>query len=220
MIGAGVSLAAVVLGVAVHAVRSPAPQQVTSASAAASAAAASTTIPSAPDSGGRGQPSSELRAFDAWVESALPIIARKPSPTSKRAPHPVLGLITCHTQPQSPSFGLCTSTRIVQRGGSKSVYSAKWKQDDPSVWTVATTVRHLPSLDCKALAPGPDTTVGRFSDASGTRLHCRVSSTRQALISQYTSAPTHRSTNLVYFSPSFPQYQPGFARLLSPTPTR
>jgi len=221
VIGVSVGLV-LLLGVAVlWTGRSCAPSDPTATAPTASAAASpSAPAPSPAGSASRAQLSPELRAFHSWFESAMAAIAKKPAPTRKRAPHPVLGTIRCHTQKESPSFGLCTGTRIVHRGRTKSVYSAKWKQDDPSVWTAATTARHMPTLDCSLLAPGRAAEIGRFRDGDGTRLHCRLSPTRQALISQYASASTHRRTNLAYFSPSFPAYQPGFQRLLSPSPRR
>jgi len=219
----GVSVGLVLLvGVAVlWTGRSCAPSNATAPAPTASVAATpSTPMASPPGSAPRAQLSPELAAFETWVERALAAIAQKPAPTPERAPHPVLGTVRCHTQQESPSFGLCTSTLIVHRGRAKSVYSAKWKRDDPSVWTAATTARHMPSLDCNLLAPGQAVEISRIRDAGDTRLHCRLSPTRQALVSQYASAPTHRRTNLVYFSPSFPKDQPGFQRLLSPAPPR
>jgi len=196
------------------------PSAATAASAAPSTTPTSVPAPPATGSAAAKQLSPELQAFDAWVETALAAIVEKPGPTPRGTPHPVLGPVKCRAPLEPASVRLCTSTKIVQRGRTTSVYSAKWKQDDPSVWTVATTTRHAPSLDCNRLASGSGSTIGRFRDASGTRLHCRLSPSREALISQYSSAATHRKTNLVYFSPSFPAHQPGFQRLLSPGPHR
>ncbi len=219
-IGASVGLVLLV-GVAVlWTGRSCAPSEATATATAPSVTSASAPTPSAPGPAAGRPLSPELQAFDAWVEGALAAIAKKPGPTAGTTPHPVLGPVKCRAPLEPASVRLCTSTKIVQRGRTTSVYSAKWKQDDPSVWTVATTTRHAPSLDCNRLASGSGSTIGRFRDASGTRLHCRLSPSREALISQYSSAATHRKTNLVYFSPSFPAHQPGFQRLLSPGPHR
>jgi hypothetical protein len=220
LIGSGIGLAAVLALVGFCAAIRPDPEESASAPTASVPASPSTPAPPPPGSAPSAQLSPELRAFDTWLERALAVIAKNPAPTREEAPHPVLGTIRCHTQKESPSYGLCTSTRIVRRGRTKSVYSAKWKRDDPSVWTAATTARHMPSLDCSLLAPGQAAEIRRLRDGSGTRLHCKLSPTRQALISQYASASAHRKTNLAYFSPSFPQHQPGFQRLLTPGPHR
>ncbi len=137
----------------------------------------------------------DVKAFQEWLERAIPAITAGPEPTDS---HATLGKITCQDDKEAPDFGYCgSSTTTIPRFG------AQWQKDKPALWATNLVLEFAVSdVDCALLGKAE---LNKSDEKSILSFRCKYSETADIFLRHALPAGASRSTQAWVFSRDFPE---------------